>query len=222
VPARGTRLYALRAPNPRLAVSVHAGDDPFCNPIDAVKPLLHESGLDAGLGRCDRSHASPENPQSVRSWWNSGKHLLNLSLTACDPTLTWTVQDFCGAILTASRPVPTSSLPHWTRTSSGSGDTPGSASACCRASKDETARLRDGADGKEMAVLRGHRNRVNSAAFGPDGQRALRHMAPHLSAHARNSTINHLLAKTAHWLANMLRFIYRRLCGAEAYGAERC
>ena len=139
-----------------------------------------------------------------------------------DPSLTWTVQDFCGAILTASRPVPISSLPHWTRTSSGLGDTPGSASARCPASKDETARLWDGADGKEMAVLRGHRNRVNSAAFSPDGPRALRHMAPHLSAHDRNSTINYLLAKTAHWLEDVPRYLYRQLCGDEAYGAERC
>jgi tripartite-type tricarboxylate transporter receptor subunit TctC len=82
--SRNKAMLTGKEINVTLQVALAKDDDPFCNPIDAVKPLLHESGLDAGLGRCDRSHASPENPQSVRSWWNSGKHLLNLSLTACD------------------------------------------------------------------------------------------------------------------------------------------
>jgi len=37
--------------------------------------------------------------------------------------------------------------------------------------KDNTARLWDAASGKEIMVLRGHDNSVNSAAFSPDGQR---------------------------------------------------
>ena len=39
------------------------------------------------------------------------------------------------------------------------------------ASRDGTARIWDAASAKEMAVLRGHEGRVNSAAFRPDGSR---------------------------------------------------
>ena len=37
--------------------------------------------------------------------------------------------------------------------------------------EDKTARIWDAATGKEIAVLRGHEDRVNSAAFSPDGSR---------------------------------------------------
>ena len=39
------------------------------------------------------------------------------------------------------------------------------------ASLDQTARIWDAASGKEIAVLRGHKNPVNYAAFSPDGSR---------------------------------------------------
>ena len=38
VPAPGS--IRLRGPNSRSAVSANAGNDPFCNPIREVKPLL--------------------------------------------------------------------------------------------------------------------------------------------------------------------------------------
>jgi WD40 repeat protein len=41
------------------------------------------------------------------------------------------------------------------------------------ASEDKTARIWDAATGKEIAVLRGHEDVVNSAAFGPDGSRII-------------------------------------------------
>jgi WD40 repeat protein len=37
--------------------------------------------------------------------------------------------------------------------------------------KDHTARICDAATGNEIAVLRGHKNWVNSVAFSPDGSR---------------------------------------------------